>query len=195
MIHWRTFLLAYLYLLFPIYFAFAQSTLPKPYQEILSRYSEINLGIDQFPLSTEGFKDSSLTLLGRWPWGSCDAVTSNADYVYVGNGALIQIVNANSSPPFESLGEFFVDFQVTHLEVEGDLLLVGAGSYLKLFDLTEPTDPVFLGETFLNGGGPILRISSQNNQVVLTKLGGIIWTEDKSDPVNNRCDNSRYIKT
>ena len=64
-----------------------------------------------FPEKTQG----QWQIAGKWPYGACNTVIADSDYIYIGNGGMIII--ADNKPPiadiiFPSEKQFIKDFNI-----------------------------------------------------------------------------------
>jgi hypothetical protein len=96
--------------------------------------------------------DSNVTLLGRWAWGECFAVASKDNFVYVGNGSVLQIFDAFDTAPSKIVTELLMDGVVKDIQISDNLAYILAGGDLVIFDLTVPFQPRQLGKVELFRG-------------------------------------------
>ncbi|MGH2566885.1 MAG: LVIVD repeat-containing protein, partial [Bacteroidota bacterium] len=89
-------------------------------------------------------RDSILSVVGRWAWGPGEAVDVWGDYAFIGNGAILQVLNVSnpSAPSIES--ELLLDFLIRDIRVRDSILFVVSGG-LVIVDVSDPSVPKKIG--------------------------------------------------
>lgn len=95
----------------------------------------INHGSAMSPL---GYQDT-LSLVGEWGWGECFAVAVRGNYVFLGNGSLLQVLDISNSINPQLVSEVSVRSYIFNLVVSGNYVyMVPDFSIIDISDLTHP---------------------------------------------------------
>ena len=82
-------------------------------------------------------------IVGRWPYGSCNTVIADGDYIYLASGGIICVVDiTNPATPVEA-SRIVTSDAVNGLYKEGNHLFASnrlAG--FRIYDVSEPTNPI-----------------------------------------------------
>lgn len=125
----------------------------------------------------------SISFVGRWPDGVCEAVYLDSNYAYVGNGAALDILDvSNPSSPIR-IGRVIASGLIRDIHIVGDfvyILTYKAG--LQIVDIEDPLRPLIVGnyETY-NTMGWIENLFAIQNYVYIAGEDGIIII-DVSNP-------------
>ena len=112
-------------------------------QSSIGRYSTYNShnGINRVTSH-----DSSLTLVGRWPYGACEAVFVKDDYAYIGNGSVMTILDISDPASPKEVGEIVTPGVVNDIFIRGHYAYVANGwGGLRIIDVIEASSPVEKG--------------------------------------------------
>ncbi|MGH1366880.1 MAG: T9SS type A sorting domain-containing protein [Calditrichia bacterium] len=134
------------------------------YQTILERWNTSHA-------TMPSKEDSVLSERARWNYGSGGPVSASGNHVYVAHGATIQIVYANAAEPYKVVGELELDGEIISMLADDSLLFVNSWPGLKVFDITEPTDPVFLGVGEDLFGAAMVR---EGNRLFMTGYSSVV---------------------
>lgn len=91
-------------------------------------------------------QDSCLTLVGRWPYGSCKTVFVKDDYAYIGNGAVMTIMDiSNPSSPVK-IAEIETPGVIENIFADKSYAYIADGwAGLRIIDVRDPSNPVEKG--------------------------------------------------
>ena len=91
-------------------------------------------------------QDSNLTLVARWPYGSCMAVFVKGDYAYVGNGSVMTILNISNPASPKKVGEIETPGIVKDIYIWRHYAYIANWREgLRVIDVSDPSDPVEVG--------------------------------------------------
>jgi hypothetical protein len=131
---------------------FAQQPWEKSYNE---RWFP-NHFVEQSPSKTTNtLQDSNVTLIGKWPNGSCYTSFVVGNYAYIGNGAAMDILDiTNPSDPVR-VGQVITPCIVMKIYVSGNYAYVANYEEgLRIIDVSTPSAPLEVG--FFEGEGGFL---------------------------------------
>ena len=102
--------------------------------------------------STVSGNSENMTLLGRWPYGPCNAVFVEGDYAYIGNGAVMTILDISDPASPVQVGEIETPGVVRDIHVSHHHAFVADGqASLRVIDVRDPSRPVEAGR-YTSGG-------------------------------------------
>jgi hypothetical protein len=94
-------------------------------------------------ISHAASQDSSLTLVGRWPYGSCKAVFVKDEYAYIGNGAVMTILDISDPASPKKVGEIETPGIVKDIYVwRHYAYIANFREGLRVIDVSDPSAPV-----------------------------------------------------
>jgi hypothetical protein len=132
----------------------------------------------QRPANQHLSQDSSFSILGRWAWGSCNAARIDSDYIFFGNGSLIQVLRISEVDTPRVVGEVLTDGPVNRIEIEGHYAFVLAGS-LNVIDISDPLAPEVVATM---SGGTALAVGG--GYAYVGDFSGVVTIIDISDPAD-----------
>ena len=124
--------------------------------------------------------DTNFTVLGRWPWGPCEAVDVGGIYAYIGNGQTFHILDVSNPTAPAVVGEYVTDGYVYDVKVRDGLAYVCIGRALIILDVSNPQEPTKLGERAFGSGA--FRVVLSDSFAYVTTLGGFFVVVDVSNP-------------
>ena len=74
--------------------------------------------------------DSVLTRLGQWGWGPCDGVAVKGNYAYIGNGAMLQVLDITHPRYPIPVGQLLTNGPVSDVVVSGNYAAISKGTPL-----------------------------------------------------------------
>jgi hypothetical protein len=84
--------------------------------------------------------------ISGWPYGGCNAVTSDGDYLYLGVGGVVIIVDVTDPAHAEEVASIVTPDAVLNLAVEGDMLYVAnRRGGIRVIDVSDPLNPWEVG--------------------------------------------------
>jgi len=87
--------------------------------------------------------DSNLTVIGRWPYGTCKTVFIKGDYAYVENGAVMSIIDVSEPISPVQVGEIETPGVVEDIHVDGIYAYIADGyGGLRIINVSDPSSPV-----------------------------------------------------
>jgi hypothetical protein len=87
-----------------------------------------------------------LELVGRWPYGSCNTVVADDDYVYIGSGGVITIVDMTNPSTAVEMSRIITPGAVFGLFRSGHYLYVADKlGGLRIIDVSAPSNPIETG--------------------------------------------------
>jgi len=87
--------------------------------------------------------DSVLSYVGSWKWGETISVDVKDNYAFMGNGALMHVVDISNPSQPKIVGEY--PSSAADIEIRGTRAYVASGG-LKIFDIAKPKYPRLLGK-------------------------------------------------
>jgi CSLREA domain-containing protein len=99
-----------------------------------------------------GFADydaDGVDLLGRYEYGYCPTATAYGDYVCIGNGTVMEILNVHTMQP---VGELVTESIVSNIAIAGTYAYIANWSDgFKVIDISDPTDPTLAAQISFEG--------------------------------------------
>ena len=123
--------------------------------------------------------DSVLTVLGRWAWGSCQAVDVEGNYAYIGNGPTFQVLDISNAASPKIVGEYLTDGYVYDIKLSGSLAFVVIGKGLLILNLSDPVNPDRVSEVNIKGGP--LSVAIEGDFAYVSCFAGRLYVFDISD--------------
>lgn len=124
----------------------------------------------------------ALELLGKWPYGPCEACAIDAGrkLALIGNGETLQVLDISNTSHPAKIGEASLDGNPQDLEIAGNFAYVMTLNYLLVVSLADPAHPSVL-TGFLYNGTELrsLAVSSDRAYVAAESFVDIF---DVSDP-------------
>lgn len=95
------------------------------------------------PVTTE---NSLLSLVGRWPYGSCKAVYVSDDYAYISNGCVMSVLDISDPASPKWIGEVETPGIIRDIYIWRHYAYVANGrDGLRVIDVSNPSNPVEVG--------------------------------------------------
>ena len=119
--------------------------------------------------------------LAGWPYGSCNAVTSDGNYLYIGTGGAVIIVDVTDPSNPQEISSYVTPDAVMKLFKDDHYLYIAnrkAG--LRIIDVSDPFNPVEIGSNDTENTSDIF-VSYPYAYLV---AGGDLRIVDISDPTN-----------
>lgn len=155
------------------------------YDSLLRRHYE--RARDKYAVGSPHYRsvaqDSGLTLLGRWAWGPSQAVASQGNYAYIGNGSLVQVLDVSEPAAPHIVGELLVNY-VTDIQVRDTLAFVCDGASLIVLDISNPAAPTLISGVDLPGYAD--RVGLGDSMAYVLGTGGRLQAVDIADPFHLR---------
>ncbi|MGH1363313.1 MAG: T9SS type A sorting domain-containing protein [Calditrichia bacterium] len=126
-------------------------------------------------------QDSTISLLSQWKYGAGGAVSATENAVFIANGSRIQIIDAKAANPYSVIGEIVIPYQAVCLLADDSLLFVSSDG-LRIYDISEPADPVLLGRNRNLFGRRMVR---EGNRLFMVHWQTLV-SVDISDPMYPR---------
>jgi len=103
-------------------------------------------------------QDNNITLVGRWPYGSCMAVCVKDDYAYIGNGTVMTILDISDPASPKKVGEIETPSVVRDIFIYRHYAYVANGwSGLRVIDVSDPSAPV---EVYYKISGHVRKVTA-----------------------------------
>jgi len=149
-------------------------------EKIKQRYSELFNRWQQKQTTQKVGNDSVFTLLGRWAWGSCEAVDVKDNYVCIGNGPTFHVLDVSNPTTPTIIGEYLTDGIILDLKIRNNIAYLCIGNNLLLIDISNPADPTKISELGINGFTTNLAFG--DSLVYVATWGGTLYVVDVSEP-------------
>jgi len=96
---------------------------------------------------------SALELLGKWPYGPCEAcaVDAGRKLALIGNGETLQVLDISNTSRPAKIGEVSLDGNPQDIEIAGNFAYVMTLNYLVVVSLADPARPSVLTGFFYSG--------------------------------------------
>jgi len=128
--------------------------------------------------------DSNFSVVSEWQWGLVTGVAPKGNYVFIGNGSLIQTLDISDPSSPSVVAEYNTGFTVYDLKLKDSLLYVCAGG-LQILDISNPLAIAGIGSIPLYLANQVV-VTDSFAYVNRTFYGGPISIVDISDPSNPR---------
>jgi len=96
-------------------------------------------------------QDSNLTVVGNWAEGVCEAVEIHEPYAFIESGRKVQVLDISHLDSVRLIGEYTGYSQVMDIKVQDSLAYVLVGRNLVILDVSDPTNPVEIGNVEVTG--------------------------------------------
>ncbi|MCH7770056.1 MAG: T9SS type A sorting domain-containing protein [Bacteroidetes bacterium] len=149
-------------------------------KNLLDTYKDFYLWKE--PKNNPSNSDSVLTVLGRWAWGPCQAVDTDSNFAYIGNGPTFHVLDISDPSSPEIVGEYLTDGYVYDIEVKDSVAFVSIGRGLLIIDISKPSLPKKISEVEI--GGIAISLALDDTFVYVTTFSGVMWVVDISG-INN----------
>ena len=114
------------------------------HRSLQTNFSNINEGKD-YHYDDIG-SSSNLSLIGRWPYGPCDAVCVKDDYAYIGNGSVMTILDISDPILPKKVGEIETPGIVKDIYVHNNYAYIANWREgIRVIDVSDPSEPVEVG--------------------------------------------------
>jgi len=141
---------------------------------------------------SEGKGDSlNVRCIGRWPFGAARAVVVEGDYVYLGSGGVIYILDMSDPTSPTEVGEIATPGVVFCIFVDNfHLYVADGGGGLRVIDVADPAHPYEVGSYDTPGSAIGVWVSGSYAYVVSYETGlRIINVADPANPYEvGHCD-------
>lgn len=124
--------------------------------------------------------DSNFTVLGRWAWGSCQAVDVQGGYAYIGNGPTFHVLDVSDPQTPFIVGEYVADEIIYDIKLRESLAYVATEATLLILNVADPQQPLRVSELFISSG-PI-RVAPVDSLVFVATYLGSLRIVDVSNP-------------
>jgi hypothetical protein len=108
----------------------AQKISPKNYLDEKSRFFTSSDGFNSKAFTG----DSILTVEGVWAWGPCLGVDVIDDFVVMGNGRIIQLLNLSDPSNPQIINQVFTDYLIKDIKVKDNLIFALSGNALLIYN-------------------------------------------------------------
>jgi len=95
--------------------------------------------------SADAFK-----VIGRWPWGPCEAAAIKGELAFIGNGQLFQVLDLSDPSSPTIVGEYQTNGYVFDIRLRDSLALCAIGNALLILDITNPQSPQEISQIPVN---------------------------------------------
>ncbi len=127
------------------------------------------------PYTSQGVnQNNSLSLVGRWPNGSCKAVYVKDNYAYIGNGCVMTILDVSDPASPKMVGEIETPGIIRDIYVWRHYAYIATGrDGLRVIDVSDPSKPVEAGYmpmwfiTSLTGARGVIYASNHTNVAII----------------------------
>lgn len=134
-------------------------------------------------LTVFGQDNYNTTLIGRWAYGSCSALATQGDTVFIASGGYFQIVDLTDLNNPVEVGTLMIPTTICDIAISGNYAyVVGSETGLRIIDIQNLTAPVETGHYDTEAKG--LRLAVSGNYVYMTTDDGILHIIGVSDPLN-----------
>jgi len=118
-------------------------------------------------------------LVGRSPAGVTQSVVAQGSMAYMGNGAVLEVIDLSVPASPEVVGSLIFDYDIRSLAVDGSRVYAGTVQDLHIIDVSIPSAPVELGA--LPRFGVKYALGASGNTVCIVE-GTELVVVDVSDP-------------
>ncbi|MEK7263399.1 MAG: T9SS type A sorting domain-containing protein, partial [Bacteroidota bacterium] len=123
------------------------------------KYVEPQLKNQVSPSTTQN-NDSVLTVLGRWAWGPCVGIAARGNYIYIGNGALFQVLDVSNPYVPVISGEYLTEGMVEDVRLKDSLAYVCIGHGLLILNISDAGHPAAIGYIAMSGAVSVAVVDS-----------------------------------
>ena len=128
-------------------------------------------------------EDSALTKVGKWGWGPTYNVATKGNYVYIGNGYLLQVLDVSNPENPKIVGEVLTDNLIFTITLSGNYIYTT--SPFRIIDISNPAEPVLVNTYSLPSGfPPSSAVTVKGNYAYVGDYLGNIYIIDISNPAN-----------
>lgn len=129
-----------------------------------------------------GQGDSTLSVIGRWAWGPCQAVDVKGSYAFIGNGPTFQVLDISNPTSPVIAAEYVTDGPIGDIRILDTLAYICGGKGFLILDVTNPFSPQKVGELSISA---TFRVVPTDSFAYLTSFGlfGVIEITDPTNPV------------
>ncbi len=127
----------------------------------------------------------NVELLGRWPYGECNAVVvdSAKNVAWIGNGYAFQVLDISTPSALSVIGEMELEGIVQDMAVSGNYAYVVTQSFLKIVDISDLNNPNEIGSVY-DVDGSLKSIALSSGYAYVAAAGAGLKIYDVSDPSN-----------
>jgi hypothetical protein len=98
------------------------------------------------PTALAQYDSSNVTLIGRWPFGDCRTAFAFGNYVCVGNGTCMDVLDVSDPDNPFKVGYVLTESIVSDIHISGNYAYIANWSNgLRVIDLTDPQKPQEVG--------------------------------------------------
>ncbi len=161
----------------------APTVLAQSYYAMMDQYKH-----EVWRKSISGSMDSNsvLTKVGQWGWGPCYTVAVKGNYAFIGNGALLQVLDTSTPNSPQPVGQLLTHGPITRVVISGNYAYTL--SPFRIIDISNPTSPTLVS-TFLPSSVPLMTITVQGSYAYVGNFSGIVFIIDVSDPLQPKVVN------
>jgi len=150
----------------------------KPYKTVYRNYMS-----NVFPKGTVLDTSSALTKVGQWGWGPTYNVAAKGNYVYIGNGYLLQVLDISNPASPKIVGELLTGSLVFTVTLSGNYIYTT--SPFRIIDVSNPANPVLVNTITLPSGiPPCSAVTVKGNYAYVGDFAGNIYIIDISNPAS-----------
>ncbi len=124
--------------------------------------------------------DTVLTKVGQWGWGPCFGVAVKGNYAYIGNGALLQVLDIRIPTAPQPVGQILTAGTVFKVMVSGNYAFTI--SPFQIFDISNPLSPRLVSTFKLPTFYTPTTFTVKGNYAYVGDFNGDIYVIDISDP-------------
>jgi hypothetical protein len=123
--------------------------------------------------------DDCLDTVGRFPFGETQAVATQGDLVFMGDGAAVVVIDLSAPSSPVVLGSIGLPYRISGIAVDGDRVYAVTVNHLHVIDVSNPAWPVELGALAWFGGKH--QLSASGDLVCFAEISSIVIV-DVSNP-------------
>jgi len=88
------------------------------------------------------FDSENVSLIGRLPYGQCDAAFGDSNYAYIGNGSVLEVLDISIPGSPVKVGEFITESRIYDIHVSDNYACIANWSDgFKIIDVSDPAAP------------------------------------------------------
>ena len=142
---------------------------------------------DKNLINTKNFQ-SALTKSGQWGWGPCSAVQVQGNYAFIGNGAMLQVLDISNPSNPKPVGQLLTSGPISNVVISGNYAYTLRP--FRIIDISNPTNPILISTLQLKS--PPNTITIQGNYAYVGDISGQIFIIDISNSSQPNIVNSPW---
>jgi len=131
------------------------------------------------------FDSENISLISRWPYGTCQTVFADGNYAYIENGTVMEVINVLDPNSPSKIGECVTESRVNGIAISGGYAYIANWSDgFRVIDISNPSNPIEVAALEFEGQCWSVSVFDNYAYVCNDTLGlRIINISDPTNPV------------